>query len=69
MKNVRHHVHARVVPGDELAVVPNDITNLRSCYVFLLSSFENMVFFSFTINIRNQQRGKSKFKSHGNGFL
>ena len=37
MQNVRHHVHARVVPFDELAVMPDHVTNARSAHVFSLS--------------------------------
>ena len=44
VQNVRHHVHARVVPLDELAIVPDDVANAWSCYVFRFASFENMLF-------------------------
>src|SRR5262245_6713970 len=36
VQDVRHHVHARVIPFDEFAVMPNDITNARRTNVLLL---------------------------------
>jgi hypothetical protein len=39
MKNVRHHVHARVVPLDKLSIMPDDVTNSWSTHVFHLAIF------------------------------
>src|SRR5882762_767085 len=34
VQNMRHHMHARVVPFDELAVVPDYVADARSGHVF-----------------------------------
>jgi hypothetical protein len=39
VENMRHHMHARVVPLNELAIMPNDIANAWSAHVFSLAIF------------------------------
>ena len=31
VQNMRHHMHARIIPFDELAVVPDNVTNAAGC--------------------------------------
>jgi hypothetical protein len=51
VKDMRHHVHARVIPGDKLAIVPNYITNSRRANVFRLAVFWEHVLYSFRKSI------------------
>src|SRR3977135_3423606 len=57
MKNMRHHVHARVVPFDEFAVMPHDVANSRSAYVFRFAIFCKHVFDSFGKSARAKKEG------------
>jgi len=56
MQNVRHHVHARVIPFDELAVVPHHIANVRSCYVFCLATtWKHVLFLLWRLNLKRDR--------------
>src|SRR5713226_4855735 len=36
---MRHHVHTRVIPLYELSIMPNDVANARSSYIFRFAIF------------------------------
>src|SRR6266446_6038318 len=50
MENVGHHMNASVIPVDELSIVPNDVTNACSAYVFRCSLFWKHVLNSLSIS-------------------
>jgi hypothetical protein len=47
VKDMRHDVDTRVVPIDELAIVPNDVRDSRGAHVFRLTIFNKHRFTPF----------------------
>ena len=47
VKNMRHNMHAGIVPVDKLSVVSNDVTDSRRAHVFRFTIFWKHSFDSF----------------------
>ena len=57
MQNVRHHVHARVIPFDELAVVPHHVANARSCHVCCLATaWKHVLILLWRLNVKRDRK-------------
>src|SRR5262245_18746812 len=59
MKDMGHNVNSRIFPTDKLAVVPYNIANARSSYVFRLAAFwEHIHSLLQLIRLRNWTVGR-----------